>query len=72
MSGGGRRMCATSCVAIEHGACPMCLGGGHTFDEVLDRLGPCSGCGGSGTLGDVLARTCHRPDRLNLASPPES
>lgn len=49
-------------VAIANDACPMCLGGGETFHIVLDRLAPCSGCGGSGKLADMLARNCDDPD----------
>lgn len=47
--------------AIKHNACPMCLGGGETFHIILDALGPCSGCGGSGTLDDFFAHGCDDP-----------
>lgn len=48
--------------AISHGACAVCLGGGETFDIVLDRLGRCSVCGGSGLLTDMLANQCTDPE----------
>jgi len=40
----------------------MCLGDGETFHVVLDRLGPCSGCGGTGRLDDMLRRQCTDPE----------
>lgn len=49
-------------VAIANGACPMCLGGGDTFHIIEGQVGPCSGCGGSGLLDDLLARQCDDPD----------
>lgn len=48
--------------AIANGACGVCLGGGETYDIILNRLGPCSGCGGSGSLDDMLARQCDDPN----------
>lgn len=48
--------------AIKNGACCVCLGGGETFDIVLDRLGACSGCGGSGRLDDMVRLLCNNPD----------
>ena len=48
--------------AIRHNACAVCLGGGMTLDIVLGRLGYCSGCGGTGSLDDMLARQCGNPD----------
>lgn len=64
--------------AIKHGACAICLGGGETFDIVLDQLGPCSACHGSGKLKDMLANQCDDPKcpehgRLKLvAEPPDT
>ena len=58
----GGHVWASPSEAIKHGACPMCLGGGETFHIVLDRPGPCSGCGGSGQLADMLAHQCDDPD----------
>lgn len=55
------RVYPTPSEAIKHDACAICLGGGETFDIVLDRLGKCSGCGGSGDLDDMLARQCGDP-----------
>lgn len=52
----------TPSVAIANGACAICLGGGETFDIVLGRTGPCSGCGGSGLLADMVARQCVDPN----------
>lgn len=49
-------------VAILNGACAICLGSGETFDIVLDRLGPCSACGGTGLLADMLAHQCDDPN----------
>lgn len=51
----------TPSAAIAAGACPMCLGDGETFHIDLDRLGPCSGCGGSGRFDDLLLCTCGDP-----------
>ena len=56
-----RKVHPTPSAAIEAGACAVCLGGGTTLDIVLGRVGPCSGCGGSGRLGDMLARQCDDP-----------
>ena len=53
---------ATPSTAIAEGLCPMCLGDGETFHVVLDRLGPCSGCGGFGRLDDMLRRQCTDPE----------
>jgi hypothetical protein len=52
---------STPSVAIQHGACAVCLGGGTTFDIVLDRVGPCSQCGGTGRLVDMLRNQCDDP-----------
>lgn len=48
-----RRVHPTPSVAIKHGACPCCLGGGETLDVVLGKVGKCSWCGGSGKLDDI-------------------
>lgn len=48
--------------AIKNDACAICLGGGETFDIVLGKNGPCSGCGGTGRLDDMIARQCDDPD----------
>ena len=56
------RVWPTPSAAIRNGACAVCLGGGTTWDIILDRLGPCSQCGGSGLLDDMLARQCDNPD----------
>ena len=55
------RVYPTPSEAIKHDACAICLGGGETFDIILGRLGPCSGCGGTGNLDDMLARQCGDP-----------
>jgi hypothetical protein len=57
----GPRVYPTPSVAIRNGACAVCLGGGETFDIILGRLGPCSGCGGTGRLHDMLANQCDNP-----------
>lgn len=59
---GGPRVWATPSQAIQNGACAVCLGGGSTHDVVLGRVGPCSQCGGTGSLDDMLARQCDDPD----------
>jgi DnaJ-class molecular chaperone len=48
--------------AFKAGACPVCLGDGETFHIVLDRIAPCSGCGGTGKLEDMLRRQCSDPN----------
>ena len=55
------RVWPTPSEAIRHNACPVCLGGGETFNIVLDQLGPCSACGGTGDLDDMLANQCDIP-----------
>lgn len=56
------RVWPTPSEAVRHDACPVCLGGGETFHIIEDQLGPCSGCGGTGSLDDMLRRQCSDPN----------
>jgi len=65
--------------AIKNDACAICLGGGVTYQVDLGALNPCTGCGGTGLLSDMLARNCddpHCPEHggaarhLHLVPPP--
>lgn len=56
------RVWSTPSEAIRHDACAVCLGGGETFDIIADKLGPCSQCGGTGLLDDMIANQCNDPD----------
>lgn len=58
----GKNVWPSPSVAITNGACAICLGGGETFDVVLGALGPCSGCGGTGSLDDMLRLQCDDAD----------
>jgi hypothetical protein len=66
--------------AIQNDACAVCLGGGVTFQIDLGELAPCTGCGGTGSLADMLARNCddpHCPDHgtprhLHLVPKPDA
>lgn len=60
--------------AIAAGDCPMCLGGGETWQLLPAGVLPgglptegwglasCTGCDGTGLLADYLARACTDPD----------